>query len=117
MDPGESHLDRLKAVPNLVEEDPSIITPQHQKSYLDMSWEELSDMLKQYERANNATQRRHNDEESSLSMDSTPVSSITVPTPQDDIHPPAFKEGQSEAGWDSGTGYQDKDHTPSLIKE
>ncbi|KAI9311207.1 hypothetical protein BX666DRAFT_1998930 [Dichotomocladium elegans] len=40
MDPGLSLLEHIKSVPNLVHEDPSIVTPQN-SAFVDRPWSEL----------------------------------------------------------------------------
>ncbi|KAI9317010.1 hypothetical protein BX666DRAFT_1857703 [Dichotomocladium elegans] len=85
MDPGKSHLDHLKLVPNLVEEDPAAITPVQQKAYMDMPWKDFSAMLqKNKHEAEEAAHKRHSQH--------VQLSEAEV------------------GGWDSETGYQDKQH-------
>ncbi|RUS13713.1 hypothetical protein BC938DRAFT_477710 [Jimgerdemannia flammicorona] len=45
MDPGIQLLRHLKTVPNLISEDPAVVTPPAQKSFMDMPWESFSRLL------------------------------------------------------------------------
>lgn len=45
MDPGIKLLRQLKTVPNLISEDPSVVTPESQKSFMDLPWESFSRLL------------------------------------------------------------------------
>ncbi|CAO3614102.1 unnamed protein product [Cunninghamella blakesleeana] len=49
MDPGSKLLAHIKTVPNLISEDPSIVTPKN-TSFMDLPWSELSKLMKKQER-------------------------------------------------------------------
>lgn len=102
MDPGESYLKRLKGVPNLIDEDPSIISPSQQKNYLDMSWQEFNNLLKERAEKLQKQQQPEGGKESSSKrrQPSLPENAAIS------------NQREPEANWDSGTGYQDEDHVP-----
>lgn len=104
MDPGSSHLEQLKRVPNLVQEDPSIITPSQQKKYMNMSWKDLSAIIEKDKQNAEQVERVHDKKKRNQEHNSTTT------CPQQDITIPDEK---SEPNWDSETGYQDSSHAPS----
>lgn len=91
MDPGQSLLQRLKEVPNLINEDPSITTPKN-TAFVDLPWSDFAKLVDKDKRK--AKQRI------TQSRDTTDK--------QDAMQP----EDKSLGNWDSTTGYQDKDHEP-----
>jgi hypothetical protein len=91
MDPGEINRARLKLVPNLVDEDPSIVTPKN-TSFVDMPWKEFQKQLQD--------NREHNKKETHSKSTST----------EEDITHTYPEEGSIEdfslCNWDADTGYQ-----------
>ncbi|KAL0073804.1 hypothetical protein J3Q64DRAFT_1775012 [Phycomyces blakesleeanus] len=92
MDPGRKNLENLKKSPNLVSEEPSIITPTNQTAIGNLSWKDFKCLLAkrkaEEERVYEANERRkstHQDIDSTINTD---------------------------ANWDSRTGYQDAAHAP-----
>ncbi|KAI9283388.1 hypothetical protein BY458DRAFT_496376 [Sporodiniella umbellata] len=86
MDPGYKLLQHIKTVPNLINEDPSIITPKN-SSFMDLPWSSFSALL----------QRR------------TSYSSSSSSSSEESSSADNFSLGN----WDSMTGYQDQEHTPT----
>ncbi|KAG1441479.1 hypothetical protein G6F56_011463 [Rhizopus delemar] len=87
MDPGYKLLQHIKTVPNLINEDPSITTPKN-SSFMDLPWSDVSALLK----------RR------------TSLSSAGTASSNEDS---GSSENFSLGNWDSMTGYQDQEHTPT----
>ncbi|KAI9274490.1 hypothetical protein BDA99DRAFT_533126 [Phascolomyces articulosus] len=106
MDPGQSHLERLKKVPNLIDEDPSVITPAQQKGYMNMPWKEFSAMMQKNNKENaQKCDKFQNQQKSHTAETSRTTSSSGTP---------AIEEGENEGAWDSETGYQDEGHAAQL---
>lgn len=97
MDPGYKLLQHIKTVPNLINEDPSIITPKN-SSFMDMPWSEFSKLLST------------NNRRASASSSSTVSDTSSVDTSSVDESPENFSLGN----WDSMTGYQDIDNRNTL---
>jgi hypothetical protein len=97
MDPGQNLLNHLKTVPNLVNEDPSTITPTN-TSFVDVPWSDFSKML--------AQKRKSNAEKCKESA--TPLQDDT------DFTYTRPEKGSVEdftlGNWDAATGYQDVEH-------
>ncbi|KAG2182261.1 hypothetical protein INT43_007188 [Umbelopsis isabellina] len=100
MDPGYKLLQKLKQVPNLVNEDPSIITPliltccssiQTNTSFMDMPWSDFSKLL--------AQQNRRSSSSTSSNASSNEVSSEEYD--EQDINDDTL------GNWDAQTGYQE----------
>ncbi|KAG2223217.1 hypothetical protein INT45_006098 [Circinella minor] len=107
MDPGQSHLERVKKVPNLIDEDPSICTPAQQKGYMDMPWKDFAAMM---QRKSKEHAEKDFESLSSKRKDSTNTSRSSSGTP-------AVEEGhENEGAWDSETGYQDENHASEQLK-
>ncbi|KAI8148678.1 hypothetical protein BJV82DRAFT_664032 [Fennellomyces sp. T-0311] len=100
MDPGYSHLERLKKVPNLIDEDPSIVTPAQQKRYMNMPWKEFAAMMQKRKETAEKLDKLNAKRDDSSSKSTMSSSSGT----------PAVEEGDNEGAWDAETGYQDEDH-------
>lgn len=101
MDPGHKLLQHLKTVPNLVNEDPSTITPKN-TSFVDVPWSEFSDMLAQKRKANTEKSK-------SVKVNHTSDVDYTFTVPEK-----GSVEDFSLGNWDAATGYQDReDHTKS----
>lgn len=90
MDPGYKLLQHIKTVPNLINEDPSIVTPTN-TSFMDLPWSDFSKMLAS--KKNDVAKGRRS---SATSVDSTETSSTHS---QEDL-----------GNWDSMTYYQDAQH-------
>jgi len=88
MDPGYKLLQNLKQVPNLVNEDPSIITPTN-TSFMDMPWSDFSKLLAQQNRRSSASSNSSSNETSSVEYD------------EQDIN------NESLGNWDAQIGYQE----------
>ncbi|KAI9287070.1 hypothetical protein BC943DRAFT_270092, partial [Umbelopsis sp. AD052] len=88
MDPGHQLLQKLKLVPNLVNEDPSITTPTN-TSFMEMPWSDFSKLLAQQNRRASASSH-NSDETSSTSTNS-----------DQDIN------DESLGNWDAHIGYQE----------
>ncbi|KAI7874231.1 hypothetical protein K492DRAFT_211693 [Lichtheimia hyalospora FSU 10163] len=92
MDPGYKLLQHIKTVPNLINEDPSIVTPKN-SSFLDLPWNDLSKLLASRQEESQTHKRR--------------TSNASVET--------ASTSSEADLGnWDSMTGYQDALHTLAL---
>ncbi|KAI9496994.1 hypothetical protein BDB00DRAFT_806327 [Zychaea mexicana] len=107
MDPGQSHFEKLKTVPHLIDEDPSIITPSSQKRYMDMPWKDFAAMMQKNKEAAEKYEKyqKRKDDNTTDSATDKSISSSPAGTP-------AVEEGENEGAWDSETGYQDEDHAP-----
>lgn len=81
MDPGHGLLQKIKTVPNLINEDPSITTPQN-TAYSDRPWSEAI---------------KH-------------VELKKVPAPVSEEQQKGQDESTGAGNWDSATGYQDTEH-------
>lgn len=89
MDPGYKLLQHIKTVPNLINEDPSIVTPKN-SSFLDMPWDDLSKLLASRQQESSTHKRR--------------TSNASVET--------ASTSSEADLGnWDSTTGFQDALHS------
>ncbi|KAI8975421.1 hypothetical protein BDF20DRAFT_878576 [Mycotypha africana] len=94
MDPGKKVLDNLDKVPNLVDQEPSIVTPPHTASN-DVSWEEYAKTLN--DKRNDAIEHTRKsyaipDDHSPLKPEHGPMDDFTI------------------SNWDANTGYQDTKH-------
>jgi hypothetical protein len=103
MDPGQKFLQKLETVPNLVDEDPSAITPKN-TSFIDISWSDFS---------RNLAQKRKTDAEK-CEESSTPVikdddTDLTFTRPEK-----GSVEDFSLGNWDASTGYQDAEHKKAV---
>ncbi|KAH8556447.1 hypothetical protein BGW37DRAFT_515359 [Umbelopsis sp. PMI_123] len=87
MDPGHQLLQKLKLVPNLVNEDPSIITPTN-TSFMDMPWSDFSKLLAKQDRRASAS--------SNSSAETSPAT-----YDEQDIN------DESLGNWDAQIGYQE----------
>lgn len=99
MDPGQKFLQKLKTVPNLVDEAPSTITPKN-TSFVDIPWSDFSEML---------AQKRNVDAEKSKES-ATPVKKeddvdLTFTQPEK-----GSVEDFTLGNWDASTGFQDAEH-------
>lgn len=107
MDPGQKLLQHLKTVPNLVNEDPSTITPTN-TSFVDMPWSDFSKMLAEKQKQNH--QRMTTCKRAAASSSSAQTSDVdytrTVPEK-------GSVEDFSLGNWDASTGYQDVEHAKS----
>lgn len=92
MDPGHKFLQNLKTVPNLVNEDPSITTPQN-TAFVDRPWSEVNKAIEE--------QRKH-------------VATLAKSTLTEVPESPS--ERISLGNWDASTGYQDIEHSSSRKK-
>lgn len=97
MDPGHKLLQHLKTVPNLVNEDPSTITPTN-TSFVDMPWSDFSKML-----ADNKLKQR-----AITRSNQTSATDYTHTVPEK-----GSVEDFSLGNWDATTGYQDVEHAKS----
>ncbi|CAM0142732.1 hypothetical protein VKS41_002709 [Umbelopsis sp. WA50703] len=90
MDPGYKLLQKLKQVPNLVNEDPAIITPTN-TSFMDMPWSDFSKLLAQQNRraSSSASSSASSNEVSSEEYDEQNINDDTL------------------GNWDAQTGYQE----------
>lgn len=104
MDPGHKLLQNLKTVPNLVNEDPSTITPSN-TSFVDIPWSDFSKML--------AKDRKSSAEK--LKESATPVSTDEEPDLTCTRPEKGSVEDFSLGNWDSSTGYQDIEHRPQNV--
>ncbi|KAF7724655.1 hypothetical protein EC973_000827 [Apophysomyces ossiformis] len=86
MDPGHSLLQHLKTIPNLVNEDPSITTPQN-TAFAERPWSDLSKLVPK---------------QPPTTTDKTPADTSEN------------GDDTSLGNWDSQTGYQDKTHKPTV---
>ncbi|KAI7848194.1 hypothetical protein BDC45DRAFT_450623 [Circinella umbellata] len=86
MDPGYKLLQHIKTVPNLINEDPSIVTPKN-SSFMDLPWSDFSKLLAKQD--TKMTRRASN-----ASVETTSTSSST-------------SDNQELGNWDAMTGYQD----------
>ena len=86
MDPGYKLLQHIKTVPNLINEDPSIVTPKN-SSFMDLPWSDFSKLLAKQD---TKTARRA----SNASVETTSTSSST-------------SDKQEFGNWDAMTGFQD----------
>ncbi|KAI9314551.1 hypothetical protein BX666DRAFT_1862202 [Dichotomocladium elegans] len=95
MDPGYNLLQHIKTIPNLINEDPSIVTPKN-TSFMDLPWSDFSKLLSNHKPSQSGDLSKRRASSSSIETASTVSSSET----------------ETELGnWDSMTGYQDLDHT------
>ncbi|KAI9318208.1 hypothetical protein BX666DRAFT_1936010 [Dichotomocladium elegans] len=96
MDPGYKLLQHIKTFPNLINEDPSVVTPKN-TSFLDLPWENLSTLLaskqQQIAATTTTTAAAMGRRDSSTSVDSCSSSDKEL------------------GNWDSMTGFQDAEHT------
>lgn len=99
MDPGHKLLQHLKTVPNLVNEDPSTITPSN-TSFVDIPWKDFSKML-----ANNRKASAEKCKESATPVSKEEETDYTFTRPEK-----GSVEDFSLGNWDSSTGYQDVEH-------
>ncbi|KAI9492177.1 hypothetical protein BDB00DRAFT_455178 [Zychaea mexicana] len=88
MDPGYKLLQHIKTVPNLINEDPSIVTPKN-SSFMDLPWSDFSKLL-----ANQDATKNRRASNASIETSSSTASS----------------DNQDLGNWDSMTGYQDAEH-------
>ncbi|KAI8075831.1 uncharacterized protein B0P05DRAFT_546578 [Gilbertella persicaria] len=95
MDPGQKYVQNLKSVPNLVSEEPSIITPTN-TSFVDVPWSDFAKLLAQ-KRKTTAEKCKNNP---------LPESEDYSPTQPAKSSIEDFRIGN----WDAATGYQDKEH-------
>lgn len=91
MDPGYKLLQHIKTVPNLINEDPSIVTPKN-TSFMDLPWGEFSKLLANQENQQKAKMTRRS---SATSLDSASSASSSEET----------------CNWDGMTGFQDAIHS------
>lgn len=91
MDPGHKYLQNLKTVPNLVNEDPSITTPQN-TAFVDRPWSEVNKVIEEQRKKHLA---------STVSKDAL------------EGVPESPSERTKLGHWDASTGYQDTEHTAS----
>ncbi|KAG2230360.1 hypothetical protein BDF21DRAFT_426488 [Thamnidium elegans] len=103
MDPGHKLMQHLKTVPNLVNEDPSTITPSN-TSFVDIPWSDFSKML-----ANNRKASAEKPKESATSVSKGQETDYTFTSPEK-----GSVEDFSLGNWDSSTGYQDVEHKQQL---
>ncbi|CAO3644726.1 unnamed protein product [Cunninghamella echinulata] len=87
MDPGSKLLAHIATIPNLISEDPSIVTPKN-SSFMDLPWSELSKLMNQDRRSSTSTATS---DDSSSDDDASIDNSL----------------------WDSNTYYQDQTHKVS----
>lgn len=93
MDPGYKYLQRIKTVPNLINEDPSIVTPKN-SSFMDLPWSDLSKLVATHD---SKGRRASGASTASSGTDSSSKSTHGV-------------EHEELGNWDSMTGYQDAQH-------
>lgn len=105
MDPGQKLLQHLKTVPNLVNEDPSTITPTN-TSFVDMPWSDFSKMLSEKQKRQNHQRMTTSSSSSSAQTSDTTDYARTVPEK-------GSVEDFSLGNWDASTGYQDVEHAKS----
>ncbi|GAA5817417.1 hypothetical protein MFLAVUS_010963 [Mucor flavus] len=103
MDPGHKLLQHLKTVPNLVNEDPSTITPSN-TSFMDIPWSDFSKML-----ANDRKACAEKQKESATPASKEREADYTSTRPKK-----GSVEDFSLGNWDSSTGYQDAEHKQQL---